>query len=329
METFIGYIKYRAAAVALWLVFSVIYAVVFALFRVPAEAVLYGGAICFFIGIGAVFFDFRKFRRKHMLLKDLIGEISLFTNNLPDGDNLIEEDLTALIMQLSDDKKAVENEMQAKYTDMTEYYTMWAHQIKTPIAAMRLTLQNEDTQQSRELAGNLQRIEQYVEMVMCYLRLDSRSTDFMIKKYDLDDIIRQAVRKFSSQFIRGKISLIYTPLNCTALTDEKWLLFVIEQVISNALKYTKAGSIEIYLDEPKVLCIRDTGIGIAAEDLPRIFEKGYTGYNGRSDKRASGIGLYLCKKICDKLGHNISAYSERGYGTTIKIDLLEADIEIE
>lgn len=329
METFIGYIKYRAAAFALWLVFSVIYAVVFALFQVPAEAVLYGGAICFFIGIGAVFFDFRKFRRKHILLKDLIGEISLFTNNLPDGDNLIEEDLTALILQLSDDKKSVENEMQAKYTDMTEYYTMWAHQIKTPIAAMRLTLQNEDTQQSRELAGNLQRIEQYVEMVMCYLRLDSRSTDFMIKKYDLDDIIRQAVRKFSSQFIRGKISLIYTPLNCTALTDEKWLLFVIEQVISNALKYTKAGSIEIYLDEPKVLCIRDTGIGIAAEDLPRIFEKGYTGYNGRSDKRASGIGLYLCKKICDKLGHNISAYSERGYGTTIKIDLLEADIEIE
>ena len=329
MEIFIGYIKYRAKAVVLWLVFSIIYGVVFSLFRVPAAAVLYGGAICFFIGTGVVFFDFRKFLRKHILLKNLIDEISLFTNNLPDGDNLIEQDLIALILQLSDDKKAVENEMQAKYTDMTEYYTMWAHQIKTPIAAMRLTLQNEDTPQSRELAGNLQRIEQYVEMVMCYLRLDSQSTDFMIKKYDLDDIIRQAVRKFSSQFIRGKISLVYTPLNRTALTDEKWLLFVIEQVISNALKYTKAGSIEIYLDEPKVLCIRDTGIGIAAEDLPRIFEKGYTGYNGRSDKKASGIGLYLCKRICEKLGHRISAYSERGYGTTIKIDLLEADIEIE
>lgn len=329
MEIFFGYLKYRAKSIALWIIFALVYAVIFSLYRIPAATVLYGGAVCFFIGGTAVIFDYRKFRKKHILLKNLIAEISLFTDNLPDGDNLIERDLTALIRLLSDDKRAIENEMNAKYTDMTDYYTMWAHQIKTPIAAMRLILQNEDTPQSRELAEDLQRIEQYAEMVMCYLRLDSQSADFIIKRYDLDGIVRQGVRRFSSQFIRRKISLVYKPLECQVLTDEKWLLFVIEQVISNALKYTKAGSIEIYLEEPKTLCVRDTGIGIAPEDVPRIFEKGYTGYNGRADKRASGIGLYLCKRICGRLGHKISAYSESGKGTTIKIDLLEADIEIE
>lgn len=329
MKIFLGYVKYRAKAAALWAVFALVYAVIFRLYQIPAATVLYGGAVCFFIGGTAIVFDYGKFKKKHILLKNLVSEISLFTDNLPDGDNLIEQDLTALIRLLSDDKRAIENEMNAKYTDMTDYYTMWAHQIKTPIAAMRLVLQNEDTPQSRELAEDLQRIEQYAEMVMCYLRLDSRSSDLVIKRYDLDGIVRQGVRRFSSQFIRRKLRLVYEPLECQVLTDEKWLLFVIEQALSNALKYTKTGSIEIYLESPKTLCVRDTGIGIAPEDAPRIFEKGYTGYNGRTDKRASGIGLYLCKRICGKLGHKISVYSESGKGTVVKIDLSEADIEIE
>lgn len=329
MKIFLGYVKYRAKAAALWAVFALVYAVIFRLYQIPAATVLYGGAVCFFIGGTAIVFDYGKFKKKHILLKNLVSEISLFTDNLPDGDNLIEQDLTALIRLLSDDKRAIENEMNAKYTDMTDYYTMWAHQIKTPITTMRLVLQNEDTPQSRELAEDLQRIEQYAEMVMCYLRLDSRSSDLVIKRYDLDGIVRQGVRRFSSQFIRRKLRLVYEPLECQVLTDEKWLLFVIEQALSNALKYTKTGSIEIYLESPKTLCVRDTGIGIAPEDAPRIFEKGYTGYNGRTDKRASGIGLYLCKRICGKLGHKISVYSESGKGTVVKIDLSEADIEIE
>lgn len=113
------------------------------------------------------------------------------------------------------------------------------------------------------------------------------------------------------------------------ITDEKWLSFVIEQVLSNALKYTPAGSISITLEPEKKLCIRDTGIGIAPEDLPRIFENGYTGYNGRADKKASGIGLYLCKRICTNLGHTITAKSIVDVGTVIVIDLAQTKIEIE
>jgi len=219
--------------------------------------------------------------------------------------------------------------MSAKYSDMKDYYTLWAHQIKTPIAAMGLILQERDDDNSRELWDNLQKIEHYAEMVLCYVRLDSDSTDYVIKEYDLDGIVRQAVRKFSRQFIRKRLRLTYQPLGRTVLTDEKWLLFVIEQVLSNAVKYTKSGGVELYIEEPLTLCIRDTGIGVAQEDLPRIFEKGYTGCNGRFDKKASGIGLYLCKRICMKLGHEISAESPSNGGTVIKIKLERKKLEIE
>lgn len=212
---------------------------------------------------------------------------------------------------------------------MVDYYTIWAHQIKTPIASMRLTLQNEDTALSRQLTNELFRIEQYVEMVLAFLRLNSKSTDYVLKEYDLDGIIKQSVKKFAGEFISRKLSLNYESLHTVVLTDEKWLSFVIEQVLSNALKYTPSGSISITMEDGKRLCIRDTGIGIAAEDLPRIFEHGYTGYNGRMDKKASGIGLYLCKRICERLGHEIRAESEVDRGTCIILDLSREYLEVE
>jgi len=141
--------------------------------------------------------------------------------------------------------------------------------------------------------------------------------------------VRQAVRAYASQFIRKKIRLEYEPLSCRVLTDEKWLLFAVEQVLSNALKYTKAGSVSITMEAKKTLCIRDTGIGIAPEDLPRVFEKGYTGYNGRADKKATGIGLYLCRRILGKLGHTISIESKLGVGTTVRLGLESAHLTVE
>ena len=181
----------------------------------------------------------------------------------------------------------------------------------------------------RALREELRRIEQYVEMVLCYLRLDSNSTDYVIREYDLDEIVKQAVRRHAATFIRKKLRLEYEPLGARVVTDEKWLLFVIDQVLSNALKYTNEGGIAITLETPKTLCIRDTGIGIAPEDLPRIFEKGYTGDNGRSDKKASGIGMYLCSRICANLGHGISITSTPGQGTEVRIDLKNTELEVE
>ena len=204
---------------------------------------------------------------------------------------------------------------------MMEYYTLWAHQIKTPIAAMRLLLQSEDTEQNRELLAELFRVEQYVEMVLSYLRLGSTSNDFVIQKYPLESIVRQAVRKYAPLFIRKKIRLELGTLSSEVLTDEKWLCFVVEQLLSNSLKYTPKGTISIREEPGKVLVIEDTGIGIAQEDLPRIFEKGFTGKNGRSDKRATGLGLYLCRRVLEKLSHRMEIRSQPGKGTQVRLYL--------
>lgn len=144
----------------------------------------------------------------------------------------------------------------------------------------------------------------------------------MIRSCDVDEVIRQSLRKFAGEFIDRRLTLHYAPVGLTAVTDEKWLGFVVEQVLSNALKYTpEGGSITIDAEEPATLCIRDTGIGIAPEDLPRIFDRGYTGRNGRTHRQASGIGLYLCRRICRDLGHTITAASAVGEGTVIRLDL--------
>ena len=256
-------------------------------------------------------------------MTDVIAE------SLPKIDGIKDEDYQQILRLLSEEHSHYRTQTNRKYADMIDYYTVWAHQIKTPIASMRLHLQNEDSVLSRTLASDLHRIEQYVEMVLTFLRLNSESTDYVIKEYDLDKIIKQAVRKFSADFIGRKLSLVYNPVNTMVITDEKWLSFVIEQVLSNALKYTPAGSITITLENEKTLRIRDAGIGIAPEDLPRIFENGYTGYNGRADKKASGIGLYLCKRICNNLGHTINAQSIVDVGTIIDIDLTHVKLEVE
>ncbi|WP_432650787.1 sensor histidine kinase [Huintestinicola sp.] len=322
------YIKAHKKNIIVWLIICALFALVFSLYGLPLSPVLYGALLSGFFGIVFLIIDFFSYRRIRIILQRLAEEITLSADNIPLPRNGIEEDYTRLVQNLYDALKASENEAAERLSDMTDYYTMWVHQIKTPIAAMGLILQGGDSPEYSELSENLQRIEQYADMVLCYLRLDSDSSDLVIREFDLDGIVRQAVRKFSSQFIRRRLKLIYEPIEKTVLTDEKWLLFVIEQIISNAVKYTPSGEIEIYCQEPLTLCIRDTGIGIAPEDLPRVFEKGYTGCNGRLDKKASGIGLYLCRRICGRLGHKISAESSTT-GTIIKISLETQKIEIE
>ena len=183
-----------------------------------------------------------------------------------------------------------------------------------------LLLQDADTDEQRALLEQLQSVEQYVEMVLGYLRLESPSSDYVIRNYALDDIVRQAVRKFASQFIRRKLRLEYTPLNVSVITDEKWLLFVIEQVLSNALKYTRSGSVSITLEAPKTLCIRDTGIGIAPEHQARVFERFYR--VDKSHSKASGgtgLGLSIVKHAVQYHHGRIELESTPGTGTTIRV----------
>ncbi len=329
MKLFVTYLRYKKKTLSACLLFAVIFAGSFLLYHLPLEAVLYPAALCFALGIVFFLIDFRQMCHRHHMLTYLQTLLTDLTDSLPPCESVIDEDYQTLIDLLCCKEKASAEEAACRYRDMVDYYTVWAHQIKTPIAAMRLNLQNEDTPQSRRLLQDLKRIEQYVEMVLTFLRLGSDSTDYFFKSYNLDSIVRPAIKKFAGEFIGKKLTLRYEPLSTTVITDEKWLSFVIEQIISNAVKYTDSGEISVYMESPKTLCIADTGIGIAPEDLPRIFENGYTGFNGRMDKRASGIGLYLCKQICNRLGHGLSATSELGRGTVMRIDLRQNDIVIE
>ena len=322
-----AYWKQCRKGLEIFLLFSLIFLFVFLLYGIPIEAVLYPAILCGLLGLLFLALDMHRAWRTYRQLEILKTLPAPLMEPFPEPDTLEAAEYQELIQTLREGQKQLESGMALRYEEMVEYYTIWAHQIKTPIASMRLTLQNEDSELSRRLSEDLLRIEQYVEMVLCYLRLDSSSTDYVFQEYDLDSIVKQAVRKFAGQFIRRKIRLDYQPLNTRVVTDEKWLLFVVEQVLSNAMKYTPAaGTVTIDLEEPKTLCIRDTGMGIAPEDLPRVFEKGYTGYNGRNDKKASGIGLYLCRRICKNLNHVISVDSSLDSGTVVRIRLEQAKL---
>lgn len=328
MKVFFAYLKLKRKTISLFCAVFLILWVVLGLYRLPTEPVLYSFALCA-LALAAVFAaGYLGFRKKHRLLSHIREEILNTDENLPQAANMLEGDYQILIRNLFQKKAAIETQALQKQEDMLNYYTMWVHQIKTPIAAMRLLLQ-ENRSADKALEGELFRIEEYVEMVLCYLRLGSSATDYRFREQDLDKILRQAVRKYAPLFIRKKIALQYEPVHFTVLTDEKWLLFVVEQVLSNALKYTASGSITIAFYAPATLSIRDTGIGIAPEDLPRIFECGFTGCNGRLDKKSTGIGLYLCRRICKNLGHTIGATSQIGQGTEIQIDLRRSDLEVE
>ena len=336
----LNYIKSKKKSFLMVLVCSAIFAFTFWMYGITVAAVLYPALVCVVMMATAFAVmacsEYGKWKNMQEILQRAVGDDSEFVKILDTAEirkqvnttDEIENELLEIIERLKNGGMRLNDSMNIKYSDMVDYYTMWVHQIKTPIASMHLILQKEDSEDSRRLRAELFRVEQYVQMVLCFLRLDSDFTDYVIKEYRVDDIIRPAVRRLAPQFIMKKLSLEYEQTDEVALTDEKWLGFVVEQVLSNAVKYTSEGSISIKCDGDR-LVISDTGIGIAAEDLPRIFDKGYTGFNGRADRKASGIGLYLCRRICDNLGHSIKVESAAGQGTTITIGLRRNKLEVE
>lgn len=210
-----------------------------------------------------------------------------------------------------------------------DFFAMWAHQIKTPIAALNLLLQSKETDTGM-CRQELFKIEGYVEMALNYLRFDGMSNDMVLSSVSLSSMAKQVVKKFRTVFIHKHISVQLENLDYNILTDEKWFVFVLEQIVSNAVKYTNEGSVTISAREEgrRILVeIKDTGIGIQSEDIPRLFQKGFTGYNGRMDKKASGLGLYLSKGVCNKLGHGLDVESVRGEGTKVTISVYNEKVK--
>lgn len=227
------------------------------------------------------------------------------------------------------DKKNRAIEEREKLNDLMDYYTLWAHQIKTPIAASSLLVgEIEDKKVKNQLEQELFKIESYVNIVLQYLRLESFHEDLVLKKENVEDLVKEIVKKYAIFFIQKGLSLNLHDLDRTIITDRKWFVVILEQVLSNSLKYTSQGGIEIYFQED-TLYIKDSGLGIQDSDLLRVFERGFSGYNGRLTQQSSGLGLYLSKKIADELGHQISIASQVGQGTTVMISFSEKKMIFE
>ena len=302
---------------------------IFWLYGLPGEAIAYLLCLCC---IGTSFWavlSFVRFWRKHKILRKMEEAIFVTAEDLPETTTLIEEDYQHLIQRLVRENRQRQAAADSMLEDLTSYYTLWVHQIKTPIAAMDLLLQA-GPDRATEMEIELQKIAQYVDMVLQYLRLDSTDKDLVLQRCQLDAVVRQTVRKYAKLFILKKIQLVFQETKWEVLSDEKWLCFLLEQLLSNALKYTpEGGKISIFLEGETSLVIAATGIGIAPEDLPRVFEKGFTGNNGRMDKKATGIGLYLCRRVTNLLGHTISIASEPGVGTQVLLGLGRPQFDIE
>ena len=315
-ESIFSFLKILKMPIIIFTGIVVIFGILFYLYDIPFDAIIYGCELSFVWCAVCLFIDFYKYYKRHKLLHINREQFFDDAEQLPEHMDIIEYDYQELAKELYQAKQELISKNRIAKKELLDYYGMWVHQIKTPIAALDILLQNTEQFLYEEDIVN-SRINKRLEIIQESIPVsDMKMELFKIEQYAVDDMVRQVIRKYAKIFISKKIKMNFKPTGRYIVTDDKWFVFVLEQFISNALKYTKKGQISIYMKE-KSLVIEDTGIGIPAEDLPRIFEKGFTGYNGRENKKSTGIGLYLCKNIMDKLQWNITVDSEVGSGTKI------------
>lgn len=280
--------------------------------------------LAFILGL-LMYFDGRRYIGRLRLARTIHAHLGALPEALPAPLDALDAENQALIRALTAQYAEVSRTLEAAQNENLSYYTLWVHQIKTPIAAMRLVLQGSAAEEADVLRQELFKVERYAELALQYVKLREIANDLVIERCDLARIVRACVRKYGLLFVYKGLSVEIAPLEGTAvMSDAKWLGFILEQLLSNAVKYTNAGGVKVYL-EKGCLVIEDSGIGIRAEDLPRIFEKGYTGYNGRVDTRASGVGLYLSRQVADALAIRMAVRSEPGRGTRVTLAFPDAD----
>lgn len=324
----------------LWYLFVVVVFFVLAVIYEYGQAyrnMQYAVVITLFFGMLFAVGDYFIYRKRCLALFLALEKEEERMHFLPEAGSVPEYLYQQMLEGQEQEKRKQHTAYDQKKKDMTDYYTMWTHQIKTPIAALRLLLQDRSADGGGESGKELEelfKIEQYAEMALYYARLESISSDLLFKFCDIRGVVVKAVRKYSVLFLHSGLNFRLEEFELRAVTDEKWLSFVVEQILSNALKYTSSGGIAIYGSDqegnPKegrvlYLTIADTGIGIQESDLPRIFERGFTGYNGRSEQKSTGIGLYLCRQILEGLSHTICVRSALGEGTKVILGFEQED----
>ena len=277
-------------------------------------------------GIVIEYLSKKRFYKKLLkMLKDL-DEKYLITE-LIEKTTYIEEKLLKEILE-DTNKSMLENVNKYKYMteDYKEYIELWIHEIKLPIAASKMVIENNKNETTKSIAEELDKVENYIEQALFYARSNTVEKDYYIKANKLSDIANESIKRNKNVLIQDKISVELTDLDINVYTDAKWVIFILSQIIQNSTKYMKQEDrrkIEIYAKEKAekvILYVKDNGVGIPEADLNKVFEKGFTGTNGRlQNKKSTGIGLYLCKKLCTKLQIGIEIESKLKKGTNVKL----------
>ena len=273
------------------------------------------------------FIEYYKKKEYYSEIKARVNELEekyLITELLPKGDFLDAKINKDNILEIG--KSMLENVNKYKYLqeDYKEYIELWIHEIKIPIATSKMIVENNKSEVTKSIDEELDKIENYIEQALYYARSNTVEKDYIIKKNNLKDIVSSTILKNKTTLIQNNVKIEMENLEEEVYTDSKWCVFILSQIIQNAIKYSKEQNKEIKLyDENKkenvILYIKDNGIGIDKAEIGRVFEKGFTGTNGRQEKKSTGIGLYLCKKLCDKLCIGLEIASEKEIGTEVKL----------
>lgn len=309
---------------------AVIFGVIFLLGRLPLDLFFYSMELSLFLFAVFLMVQYIRYVKRYGRLQELqsanSAKVEELLETVDPADELYIEKLASVMRELRE-KEKLHADRQA---DQLDYFTLWLHQIKTPISAISLLTQSSGAKETKQISQELLRLEDYTHMALNYVKLEEPGSELDLSQVELDGVIKKALKKYSIFFIYNGIKLDYEPLEMTVLSDGKWLQNLLEQLLSNSLKYTPNGKISIYKDPGKeqTLIIEDTGVGIRPEDLPKIFNKGYSGFNGRLYEKSTGLGLFLSRKICERLGHRLDVQSESGKGTRVLIDMSREEVQL-
>lgn len=306
------------------------FAGIFVLGSLPLTLYLYSMELTLFFFLVYLIVQYFLYSKRHKTIMQVGAAQSTRIEDLAAGTDPADKVYLEKIGQLQQDIRNLTNEHAERQADQLDYFTLWLHQIKTPLSAISLLNQSSNSAEPKNISQEILRLEDYTHMALNYVKLEETGSEMDLSDVDLDTVIKKAVKKYSILFIYKGIKLDYQPLGIKVLSDGQWLQTILEQLLSNSLKYTASGTISIYMDSEKeqTLIIEDTGAGIRPEDLPKIFNKGYSGLNGRLHEKSTGLGLFLSRKICKRLGHDLTIESELGKGTRVSINLARQQLAL-
>ena len=317
-----SFLKSRFRTTAYLLVIQILIYGTLLLSGVSLRQILYPAYLTLFVYAVFMISDYFRRRKKCAELEQMINHAEVTLEDLPLAEGVTEEKYQELVLKLHQICREQENQVNDSRKEMLEFVTLWTHQVKTPLTATLLLTQELEGEHKELIESRLYEIQQYCDVILQYLRMEGEGNDYAFAKCEVKSMVNQAVKYFARIFISKGLSVkVDVPEGVYLVTDEKWLVFALQQIISNALKYTDEGTVTIDMPSPESIRVSDTGVGICAEDIPRIFERGYTGFNGRKDKKATGIGLFLVKNIMEKLGGSVEVESEKDKGTSVTLNL--------